>query len=187
MSDNFQVKKSEYKVPPQDSYFMDLLFVERIDPSFGDAYYRWHWKIADVDGQKEYKGCRATSQTSLTPTLGNRFGAFIKVLYGKPEEGFGGTLKDIITAKYRVKGFLLHKKSKKDDAVFCNVETIIEGSARKGEGCGVDGASGKLLPVVNEWLSANSLCPVVPQERESRLEKESVQPASEAKYDDIPF
>ena len=155
---DWTVKKAEFLIPPQDSYYLDLIFVEEVESNVADRepYYRWHWRIAPVAGQEKYSevGCRASSQTSLTPTIGNRFGAFLKVLYGNLEVGATGSLEDLIFAKYRVKGFLKHNKQKGTDNVFCNIDTLIEDTVRKGEGLGIEGSSGKLRETINDWLTS---------------------------------
>jgi hypothetical protein len=190
MSDSWTVKDSEYIVPPQDSYVLDLLFIERVptDRADRDDYYRWHWKISDVAGQEKYaaKGCRATSQTPITPTTGNRFGAFLKVLYGKLEVNQTGSLQDLIFANYRVKGFLKHNKQKGTDNVFCNIDTLIEDTVKKGEGEGIKGSYGKLRATVNAWLESIGKKPLddaesqTTQAKETEKKKEEASPATSA-------
>lgn len=161
MNDNFKVKDSDYVLPPADSYFLDLIFIERVpstNPQWSDTY-RWHWRIANVPGQTELfeKGCRASSMTPVTPTLNNKFGAFLKALYGDLNKDQEGKISDLILAKYRVKGFLTHKPQKGTTNIFANIDTLIENTAKKGIGIGVEGASGKLLETVNLWLKLNNI------------------------------
>ena len=157
---NFKVEKSSFKTPPEDSYMLDLVWIEKVDGSKGE-YYRWHWIISNIESQKEWIVCRATSQTSLTPTMNNRFGDFLSKMLGDVDEGFEGSTEDLVNAKYRVKGFVVHNKKKyegnKDETIFCNVTKLIEGSSQKGEGIGYEGVAEKLKPKVNEWLSAKGL------------------------------
>jgi hypothetical protein len=150
----FRVEKSDFKVPPEDSYFLDLIWIESVEYTQGPAY-KWHWRIADILAQKEWAGIPVSSLTSRTPTLKNRFGKFLEAIRGALEEGVGGTTEDICLASYRVKGFVVHKKDIVDneEVTFCNVERLIEGSAKRGEGAGIQGAGDKLKPIINEYLA----------------------------------
>ena len=157
---DFKVEKSSFKTPPEDSYWLDLVWIERVEGAKGE-YYRWHWLISDVEAQKDWKMCRATSQTSLTPTMNNRFGDILGKLLGDVAEGFKGSTEDLVLAKYRVKGFVEHNKKKyegkKEETIFCNVSKLIEGSSKKGEGVGYAGVSEKVKSKVNEYLSLKGL------------------------------
>jgi len=154
----FQVKESSNRVPPEDSYWLDLVWIELCEGNLGD-YYRWHWVVADVEGQKEWAGCRGTGQTSLTPTLNNRFGAFLEVLNGGLQVDEVGSTEDLIMAKYRVKGFVEHNKKtyKNEEVTFANVSKLIEGSSKKGQGIGYQGVSERLKPEVNKFLAEKGL------------------------------
>ena len=151
----FKVEKSVFKTPPEESYWLDLVWIELVTGGkFGDSY-RWHWKIADVDGQLEWKMCRATTQTATTPTTQNSFGKLLKVLNnGVLEENQVGTTDDLVLKKYRIKGFLKHNKKTYDgdEVIFCNVKDFIEGSAKADVGIGINGASEKMKENINKML-----------------------------------
>jgi len=154
----FKVEKSVYKIPAEDSYFLDLIWIEPVDFGNGPAY-KWHWKLSDIEAQKEWKDVPVmiTSITSRTPTLENRFGKFFKALTGNLAEGETGSTEELAMASFRVKGFIEHKEvkveGKAEPQTFCNVTKLIENTAKKGEGEGINGASNKLRPIINEYLA----------------------------------
>lgn len=149
----YKVEEGGFKVPPEDSYWVDLVWIEEIQGEKG-PYYRWHWIVAEVPGQEEHVGARATSQTSLVPTMGNRFGAFLDVLQGEVSVDEQGSTEDLVKRQYRVKAFIEHKNKTYEgkEVTFCNVTKLIEGSTKPGEGVGYHGAWDKLKPSINEWL-----------------------------------
>lgn len=150
---NFKVENKSFKTPPEDSYFLDLIWIEEVQGDKG-PYYRWHWLMADIESQKEWQGCRATSQTSLSPTLNNRFGAFLKAIQGGLEVDQIGSTEELCMSKLRIKAFIEHNKKtyEGEEVTFCNVTKLIEGSSKKGEGVGHEGSHERLKPVVNEYL-----------------------------------
>lgn len=150
----FKVENSTYKTPPEDSYFLDLVWIEGPIDGENGQYYRWHWRIADIDSQKEFANVPVTSQTTLTPTLNNRFGNFLKSLLGTVEVDYQGTTEELSMGSYRAKGFVEHNKKIYDgeEVTFCNVKKLIEGSVKKGAGVGYQGAGERIKPIVNEYL-----------------------------------
>jgi len=179
---NYKVSEPEYKTPPQDSYFLDLIWISQVDGSKG-PYYRWWWGIADIETQKEWVGCVASSQTSLNPTLNNRFGEFLKVILGGIEVDSIGSTEDLVKNKYRVKGFLKHNKPA--DKVYCNVDTLIEGTAKKGEGCGYKGAPEFLKEEINVFLKAKGVPLLEIKEKKATSPKQ--ESASAPKKQEIPW
>jgi len=177
---SFTKEESKFKTPPEDTYWLDLIWIQEVEGKNG-PYYRWYWAVADVKGQEEWKGCRATSQTTLTPTVNNRFGTFLDVLVGEEVDvGFEGSTEDIAMAGYRVKGFLEHKHSKGYDNPFCNITKLIEDSAHKGEGVGIEGAGNKLRESINEYLKKEGK-PLLEISEEESKGKPKAKPAAEQK------
>jgi hypothetical protein len=175
----FNVKKSDFKTPPEDSYFLDLIWIEQVEGPNG-PYYRWHWGFADVPAQKEWAqaGCRASSITPIVPTLQNRFGSFIKTLKGNLEEGMKGSTEELAMDRYRVKAFIEHNKKDagtSEERVYCSVKKLIEGSAKKGEGIGHKGAWDGIKDVINVYLAKAGMPLLVKEENE-----EGAQPRKEA-------
>jgi hypothetical protein len=154
----YKVEKNDFPVLPSDSYFLDLVWIQKLEGAKG-PYYRWHWVLAEVASQmeliKQFGKCPVSSQTPVVPTLGNRFGHFIDVLIGKVAENDEGSTEAIVARKFRVKAFVEHNKKNVDGAerVYCNVEKLIVGTAKEGEGIGYKGVPEYLKEEVNEVLA----------------------------------
>jgi len=182
---NFKVEKSDFVVPPEDSYFLDLVWIEQLEGKNG-PYYRWHWKMSDIPEQKELVRARATSQTSLVPTLNNRFGMFLDILSGGLEEGQAGSTEGIVAKKYRVKAFIEHNKV--GENTFCNVTKLITGTSKAGEGIGYKGVTEKLKEQVNEVLAkAGKEQLEVKEPKEPKESKDEASPVKSSKTADIPW
>jgi len=179
----FQVKETNFRTPPEDTYWLDLVWIdENPEGKFGPNY-NWHWMVSDVEAQKEWAGCRATSQTPIQPTVQNRFGEFLHALLGKLQVDMTGSTEDLVMAKFRVKGFIEHNKVKRqsgEESIFCNVKKLIEGSSKKGEGIGYHGVSERLKPKVNVFLQSKGL-PLLKIEEQGQPQPQSqgAKPTSE--------
>jgi hypothetical protein len=163
----FKVEKNDFPVPPSDSYFLDLVWIESVEYSNGPAY-KWHFKIADIETQNKLSDCFVSALTSRVPTMKNRFGKFLDVLNGGLEVGGEGTTEELCLKSFRVKGFV--KQS--DDAQFANVDSLIEKTAEVGKGCGISGAYNKLKEVINEYLGKAGK-PLLKLEEKASVEKTS--------------
>jgi hypothetical protein len=169
----YKVEENNFVVPPEDSYWLDLAWIQEIEGDRG-PYLKWWWTIADVEGQHEYAVAKPSSQTSLTPTLNNRFGAFLNVLLGGIAVDDTGSTDDLIKAKFRVKGFVEHNKKIYDgeERTFLNVTKLIEGTSSKGGGIGCAGVPGKFAQEVNVWLEEQGLPPLPSAENSAGSSKQ---------------
>ena len=144
---------------PEDTYFFDLIWIEEMQGKNG-ASFRWTFKFSDIDSQKkvlidgeevDISKFQVSALTPTIPTLNNKFGGFLKVLYGEINLGDDGDTLDLIKARFRVKGFLVHKES--GDKVFHNLDKMIDGTMEKGVGIGVDGIPNWMIEKVNIVLA----------------------------------
>jgi hypothetical protein len=153
---------------PSDCYYFDLVFIEEIKKGQrnlkADAL-SWSFRFSDIPEQKKKKIAGQEFDLSkfvigaLTPTVPtpkNKFGAFLAALWdGKVEENMEGDTFDLIKGKYRVKGFL--EITEKGDNVYHNVTKLVDGSVKKGGGCGIKGIAPWMLDNVNDILDDNGL------------------------------
>jgi len=143
------------KIPPPDAYFLDLVWIEYSEKGEFGPSYRWHWVIADIPSQKEYAGSSCSMITAAVPTVGNNFGRTLAILQGGIELGQTGSTEELAMAKYRVKGSIKHKKNKDEGKPpHRNVSELFEGTAKKGEGIGPEGAYPKLKEKINVYLAS---------------------------------
>jgi hypothetical protein len=133
----YKVKEKDFETPPENVYAMDLVGIDSMEGRKG-PFLRWRFVIADISEQDKYAGVFVTAITPMMPTMNNRFGKFLQVLYPATQIGAEGDTEKIIDSKFRVKGFVEHNKTidKGEEIIYCNCSKFLEGSAQAGVGCG---------------------------------------------------